>query len=71
MAQYVVLLMRQWHFVNGLLYGQFGAGFLLLRKFLAHFKCLELALAAYPDARVSVGNKGITLRPSRPAIAKL
>ena len=37
-----------------------------------HFiECLELALAAYPDAQVSIGDKGVTLHPSRPAIAKL
>ena len=54
------------------LHGQFGAGYQLLRKFRMHFiECLELALAAYPDARVSIGDKGVTLHPSRPAIAKL
>ena len=54
------------------LHGQFGAGFQLPRKFRSHFiECLELALAAYPDARVSVEDKGITLRPSRPAITRL
>lgn len=53
------------------LHAQFGAGFGLLRKFRAHFcECLELALAAYPDARVSVGERGIVLHPSRPAIAR-
>jgi len=54
------------------LHAQFGSGFGLLRKFRAHFvECLELALAAYPDARVTISDKGITLRPSRPAISKL
>ncbi|MDQ4061260.1 MAG: replication protein RepA [Pseudomonadota bacterium] len=54
------------------LHGQFGAGFQLPRKFRSHFaECLELALAAYPDARVSVGDKGITLHPSRPAVTRL
>ncbi|ONG56372.1 pirin [Pseudoroseomonas deserti] len=54
------------------LHAQFGGGFKLIRKFRAHFiECLELALAAYPDARVSVTERGITLSPSRPAIAKL
>src|SRR3954453_20778240 len=54
------------------LHGQFGAGYQLLRKFRMHFiECLELALAAYPDARVSIGDKGVTLHPSRPTIAKL
>jgi hypothetical protein len=31
---------------------------------------LELAVAAYPEARVGIGERGIILRPSRPAIAK-
>ena len=54
------------------LYSQFGGGFQLIRKFRTHFiDCLELALAAYPEARVSIGERGITLRPSRPAIPKL
>jgi hypothetical protein len=54
------------------LHAQFGAGFQLLRKFRAHFiECLDLALAAYPDARVSVSERGIILMPSRPAIPKL
>jgi len=38
------------------LHAQFGAGFQLVRKFGAHFiGCLEFAMAAYPDAGVSVG----------------
>lgn len=54
------------------LHAQFGAGFQLLRKFRAHFiECLEMALAAYPDARVAIGERGITLMPSRPAIPKV
>jgi hypothetical protein len=54
------------------LHAQFGAGFQLLRKFRAHFiECLEMALAAYPDAKVSIGEQGITLMPSRPAIPKI
>jgi hypothetical protein len=54
------------------LYGQFGSGFQLIRKFRSHFiECLELALAAYPDANVSIGERGLVLRHSRPAIAKL
>jgi hypothetical protein len=54
------------------LHAQFGAGFQLLRKFRAHFiECLDLAMAAYPDARVSINERGITLMPSRPAIPKL
>ncbi len=54
------------------LHSQFGAGFRLIRKFRAHFiECLELAMAAYPDARVSVDERGVVLKPSRPAIPKL
>ena len=54
------------------LHAQFGSGFKLLRKFRAHFtECLDIAVAAYPEARVSVDERGVTLRPSRPAIAKL
>lgn len=53
------------------LYGQFGAGFKRLRAFRAQFlDSLQLALAAYPEARVSLAENGITLHPSRPAIAK-
>jgi len=54
------------------LYGQFGAGFKRLRAFRSQFfESLQLALAAYPEAQVSFGEAGITLHPSRPAIAKL
>src|SRR3954453_52947 len=53
------------------LYAQFGAGFSRIRRFRAHFvDCLALALAAYPDARVSVSDQCVTLHPSRPAISK-
>jgi hypothetical protein len=54
------------------LYAQFGAGFKRLRAFRAQFvESLELALAAYPDASVSIDGRGVVLRPSRPAIAKI
>jgi hypothetical protein len=53
------------------LYAQFGAGFGTIRRFRQHFlECLGLALAAYPEARIVVGNRGLILMPSRPAIAK-
>ena len=53
------------------LYAQFGSGFSRLRRFRAHFvECLGLAMAAYPEARIDIGDRGITLHPSRPAIAK-
>jgi hypothetical protein len=52
--------------------GQFGAGFGTIRRFRQHFlECLSLALAAYPEARVSIGERGIILHPSHPAIAKI
>jgi hypothetical protein len=54
------------------LHAQFGSGFARLRDFRAQFiESLELALAAYPDARVDPGERGLILRPSRPAIAKV
>jgi hypothetical protein len=54
------------------LFAQFGAGYGRLRDFRAGFLgSLELALAVYPEARVEVAEKGIVLRPSRPAIARL
>ena len=54
------------------LYAQFGAGFGRLRRFRAHFiECLSLAVAAYPEARVDIGERSVILRPSRPAIAKV
>lgn len=50
---------------------QFGAGYGRLRDFRAGFLCgLELAMAVYPEAHVSVDERGVTLRPSRPAVAK-
>jgi hypothetical protein len=52
-------------------YGQFGQGYGRLRDFRRDFiQALELAVAAYPDARVSIGDHGVVLRPSRPAIAR-
>jgi hypothetical protein len=51
---------------------QFGAGYGRLRDFRAGFLSgLELALAVYPEARVSVDERGVVLRPSRPAVAKV
>jgi hypothetical protein len=47
------------------LYRQFGAGFALQRQFRAHARdALALALAAYPEARVTVEEDGVTLMPS-------
>lgn len=55
------------------LHAQFGAGHRSrLRSFREHWiECLKMALAAYPDARVSIGPRGVTLRPSRPAVPRL
>lgn len=56
------------------LYGQFGAGYSVLRQFRAQFlNCLQIALAAYPHARVSLldANGGIVLHPSRAAVASV
>ena len=53
------------------LYGQFGAGVGRIRGFRKYFiECLAIATAAYPEARVEIGERGVILRPSRPAIAK-
>ena len=37
---------------------------------LPHKPQVEMALAVYPEAQVSMGEKGITLRPSRPAVGR-
>jgi hypothetical protein len=52
------------------LHGQFGAGVSRLRNFRSYFiESLQVALAAYPGAQVSIEPTGVTLRPSRPPIA--
>lgn len=54
------------------LYSQFGAGYKHIRQFRAQFlEALEMAVAAYPEARLSIEDTGIILRPSKPAIAKV
>ncbi len=53
------------------LHAQFGAEVGRLRGFRKYFiECLAIALAAYPEANVAIGERGLILRPSRPAIAK-
>src|SRR6476659_3986908 len=53
------------------LHSQFGAGYTRLRAFRAQFiEALNLAVAVYPGANVSLGERGVVLRPSRPAVAK-
>jgi Plasmid encoded RepA protein len=54
------------------LHAQFGAGYTRLRAFRAQFlEALNLAAAVYPEANLSIGERGVILRPSRPAIAKV
>ena len=51
------------------LHGQFGAGFQHMRQFRAKFKApLALALSAYPEARVDIGDTGVLLHPSAPPV---
>ena len=51
------------------LYSQFGAGYKHIRQFRQHFiEALEMVTAAYPDANVYVGERGITLCPSKPSV---
>lgn len=48
---------------------QFGSGFAAVKHFQAEFKkSLALALAAYEQARVDIGPRGIVLHPSPPPI---
>jgi len=54
------------------LYAQFGGCVGRIRGFRKYFiECLALATAAYPEARIEIGERGVILRPSRPAIAKV
>jgi hypothetical protein len=53
------------------LHSQFGAGFKKVRQFKPTMTdALSLALAVYPEADVSIGQDGLTLFPSPPAIPK-
>jgi hypothetical protein len=52
------------------LYGQFGTGYSEMRHFRPRFtEALVAALAAYPEARVDLGEGGIVLHPSHPPVA--
>jgi hypothetical protein len=52
------------------LHAQFGGGVSRLDHFRTVFtENLNLALAVYPDAKVEVVARGLTLQPSRPPIA--
>jgi hypothetical protein len=54
------------------IYAQFGSGFQAIRHFRPRFvEALAAALAAYPEARVELEEKGVVLLPSRPPIARL
>ena len=51
---------------------QFGAGFQAVRHFRPRFAAaLQAALAAYPEARVSLDEAGVVLHPSAPPVTKL
>jgi Plasmid encoded RepA protein len=53
-------------------HAQFGAGFKAIKHFKPSFlEALAAAAAAYPEARVEVGDAGITLYPARPPVARL
>jgi len=53
------------------LHTQFGAGFKQVRQFKpTMIDALLMALAVYPEADVSIGQEGLTLFPSPPAIPK-
>ena len=52
------------------LHGQFGGGVSRIDHFRPVFiEHLNLALAVYPDAKVEIGGRGLTLQPSRPPIS--
>jgi len=54
------------------LHAQFGTGFKAVRQFKPRFiEALEAALAAYPEARISIEEKVLTLYPARPPIAHI
>lgn len=54
------------------LYAQFGTGFKAVRQFKPRFTdALQAALAAYPEAHVSVDDKAIVLHSARPPVARL
>ena len=53
-------------------HAQFGAGFKAIKHVKPSFlEALAAATAAYPEARVEVGEGGITLHPARPPVARL
>ncbi len=53
------------------IFGQFGEGYRELYHFKPRFlEALSAAVAAYPDARVEIGETGVVLHPSRPPVNK-
>jgi hypothetical protein len=54
------------------IFAQFGGGFRAMKHFKPSFiEAMSAALAAYPEARVELEERGITLHPSRPPVARL
>lgn len=54
------------------IHAQFGAGFKATRQFKPRFaEALKAALAAYPEARADLSEKGVTLNPARPPVARI
>lgn len=54
------------------LHGQFGTGFKAIRQFKPRFvEALGAALAAYPEARLNLDERAVTLHPSRPPVARI
>ncbi len=53
------------------IFGQFGEGYRELYHFKPRFTdALAAAVAAYPEARIELGEAGIVLHPSRPPVSK-
>lgn len=51
------------------LHSQFGGGYKAVRQFKPEFRrALDFAMAVYPDARVTIDETGVILRPSAPPI---
>ena len=51
------------------LYSQFRASYRHIRQVCQHFiEALDMATAAYPDANVYIGERGITLCPPQPSV---
>jgi hypothetical protein len=54
------------------LHAQFGTGFKAIRQFKPRFvEALGAAVAAYPEARLDLDEKAVTLHPSRPPVARI